>query len=1710
MAKISKVINQNDLVNVIKSNTDALDTIMNQVKVISKYIREMSDTEVKSFTDRIKYMKDINRSLVSMARSVSKNGDRLNKLDHKTISKFCHTTKYVVMNLVKLYEDIADIDVSKLDSTANALNAIQTVVPNLFKMIRSISRLKDMGWWARKGIASNARKLKKTINIIINELLLLQLDTTTAGRLEAIDKSIQSISTSLSNVITIVTNTIQDFTTRLKIAMSFQKRFKMGSIKTAFKFIDAIAAKMLEATKDLDHQKIRDVQLSILNISKSLMDVLNIINTVFKKFTIKLRLQLFIFGRHKLNNIKSVVRYIGKIFIVFEKELKDINLNSSIPQMIEDLKNMLHNILEIIYFVNVFGKKFNKSAKKEFNRVSDFLTTSMVQLIISLDQLTKTMEEKGFSGEKLDTIKKFIETLNEVLLMFIVIDNIVKKVRRLSRRRLKARTKFLTTTLIEFINGIDTVLNHLTQTLEKHNIKNILKNVNLVDNIFLKLIILALLIIILAPMAILAHALISVITRFIFDLQQIIMYIDQIKYVNGAIKDIMGINIVISELVIVGLLLAAGIIVFPLASLGARLGGKMVQRVQALMTQIDQLKIKKKDTFIKLGVILQVVVILIKIFREFAKGRDFWLSAMIVAWVSIVIIKILHKVINEINKLKNAVATTKKLLTIKGVVEALIKIVTVFGDNMKLFLKALLGVLSAIIFIKALNIIVKQVNKFKKVGKSAKNITLLLPIVESLNTMAHSLGDNMKIYLKGIVGLFATIVFIMALKIFVKRIGSIRNVKKVTINFSLVATITLSVLGVAAIFAVAALIFVPAVIGVYAALIFVTLLRKLILRIQRLRRVRGKGLKIAIIGQLILGLTVVALMIIVASPIFLISIPLMLMSMLFLRVLRMFIRMLSRTLGILLRPMILVKLLFGALALIAIMTLLLIIAGQVMLFALISAIVLPLFVPIMGLIGIILLITLIFGGLLFILGTFGGVLLPVIAIGALCMLVIYFTLWLIALMLESICKMELDPERLKTQIDTIVSSVFYILDSLFQNLREHVNIGAGEEAPWYKKLAGYILGANAAFLELIIAIPFLLLSFFAVGAIFLIAMMLEQICKVDIDPAKVKTNVDCVINTAMMIVRTLFTRDDTGDNPSQKGIMMSIISWVSPELADILTAIFAVAFLAVMVIAISLILLIATELRLLQILDLQPEKIKENVKTVIKTAQMVVDTIFNRDADDNTEGSDKDWIESIIGWFKDNPIVTIVKSIMAVAFLAVMIVAIFLVLLIATQLRLLQVIDLDPVKIKANVDMVLNTANEIANVFNRTDDKGNEVSKRDGLMGIIEFFSPELASIASTIFSIGFLAVTILAVNVVICIAQQLKLLQSIDLDADTVKNNLNLVLDTATLVNNVFDRTDNKPVEESKKTWFGKLLDWVGNNPLMKVLESVMAVGFLAMTLAAITIIKGIAMELATISNIKLDSANIKKNIDAVIKSCDDVASIFDNDKGIKEINEKDVDKFSSYILATNKIAELVKAMNSIQDLQYKRIKQAVTQAQWLSLEVKKLAKININAQEQKFLDWKFAKYKELNAVIKELTDITANDKERGALIEAIHEYDTFLQNTTKLDLSKLETTVNLFKQMTEFSESINGNFQGLADTVNDTLGPLLQELYNLLMEYRTIIFEVQNKMLDAAQNPTTTGGETPTTTVGGGGGGSGLSVQSVQNAIEAALVAKQDIFKN
>jgi hypothetical protein len=56
------------------------------------------------------------------------------------------------------------------------------------------------------------------------------------------------------------------------------------------------------------------------------------------------------------------------------------------------------------------------------------------------------------------------------------------------------------------------------------------------------------------------------------------------------------------------------------------------------------------------------------------------------------------------------------------------------------------------------------------------------------------------------------------------------------------------------------------------------------------------------------------------------------------------------------------------------------------------------------------------------------------------------------------------------------------------------------------------------------------------------------------------------------------------------------------------------------------------------------------------------------------------------------------------------------------------------------------------------------------------------------------------------------------------------------------------------------------------------------------------------------------------------------------------------------------------------------------------------------------------------------------------------FLDKVNTVKLENLKTAANIFRQMAKFSESISGDFEGLADTLNDKIAPLMEELKELL----------------------------------------------------------------
>lgn len=277
---------------------------------------------------------------------------------------------------------------------------------------------------------------------------------------------------------------------------------------------------------------------------------------------------------------------------------------------------------------------------------------------------------------------------------------------------------------------------------------------------------------------------------------------------------------------------------------------------------------------------------------------------------------------------------------------------------------------------------------------------------------------------------------------------------------------------------------------------------------------------------------------------------------------------------------------------------------------------------------------------------------------------------------------------------------------------------------------------------------------FIVGMITLIAIMLLLLSKIELDPDKIKKNVKSVISTALMVVDCIFGGEDEDSEESDKSWIVSVIEKFASGLVYIIKAIMAVAFLATIIVAILLITLIAAQLRLLQELDLDPNKIKTNVHIVIDTAMMITDILFGPDNAENEE-SDKSWIVSVIETFASG-LVSIIKAIMAISFLATTLLCITLIMIIAKQLEYIQQLQLDPDKIRTNIQNIFDICNMIKNQLfsNPPENKGEEDSSIGSIIG--KFFKP-MADIANALSMFKFLAISLLAIGGFATLAKHLQ-----------------------------------------------------------------------------------------------------------------------------------------------------------------------------------------------------------------------------------------------------------------------------------------------------------------------------------------------------------------
>lgn len=526
-------------------------------------------------------------------------------------------------------------------------------------------------------------------------------------------------------------------------------------------------------------------------------------------------------------------------------------------------------------------------------------------------------------------------------------------------------------------------------------------------------------------------------------------------------------------------------------------------------------------------------------------------------------------------------------------------------------------------------------------------------------------------------------------------------------------------------------------------------------------------------------------------------------------------------------------------------------------------------------------------------------------------------------------------------------------------------------------------------------------------------------------------------------------------------IMTLGIGFLFTTAAPILLA--AVIGLGVMIAIIGIITIMAVMLKVIQLLNLDREKIKENVGIVINTCKEIIYTIFNAD-EVNAKKSKDNWIVSMIKGF-GNGLSSVVTAIMAVNFLSIMVVSILFITMLAAQLRIIQSLNLNPDKVKANVKAVINTCKEIINTLFTTKEENANESKKYWIGSIIEYVGGPIVKVIKAVMAIGFLALMVGAVSMILLIAAELRLLQNLNLDPGKVSGSVNLVLSTATgIIDSLFGRSEH-PDNESKKSWIVSLIEYIGG-PIVKIAKAIMAIGFLAVSIGAMLLVHVLAKQLKTISEIDLPN-NITSKVSSIISSAEQVSSALFNRKNNTIENAKTDTKKKSLIgrffsnigdkldmiasipsiattfITVGLVSDMVEKLNSIHNFTgFENVNVKVDEICNSANNI--IAKINGITPDVKEQDIK-KRVGVLRLINDEIIKL-GKDVKVNKLDKTIDNYIKFIDKVNTVEVKKLETSANMFKQMANFSSSIKGNFEKLAETLAEDLMPILQELKEIM----------------------------------------------------------------
>jgi hypothetical protein len=406
------------------------------------------------------------------------------------------------------------------------------------------------------------------------------------------------------------------------------------------------------------------------------------------------------------------------------------------------------------------------------------------------------------------------------------------------------------------------------------------------------------------------------------------------------------------------------------------------------------------------------------------------------------------------------------------------------------------------------------------------------------------------------------------------------------------------------------------------------------------------------------------------------------------------------------------------------------------------------------------------------------------------------------------------------------------------------------------------------------------------------------------------------------------------------------------------------------------------------------------------------------------------------------------------------------------QLNEIQDFKLDDKAIENNLNSVFTVVDKIEARLNANETLPADYTKED----IQDFVKKKTAEMLARRAGANKIRRTEVILSKVLNITNTLKEIQAVTLDENNIIEKLNMLFRFVDMVDNYINEQNKLPDDYNAED----IINLVKSN-IAERLQYSAAKGRINKSEAILAKLKSMTDSLKAIQDIKVDTGKAKANIEMLFAASNELFNYVMEGNALPE-NQRDIlnrntwgkhdsaddewealkhkekhmqqhtiehmGKVESILVQVTGMAEKIMAINKLKINQEK----CVEKVQGIFSTVNALSDLlnqNQNAElgSEEF-ESKYTTFLDIitniNGSMSDMAKVSTTDVNNQKKL--LTNYGDFLTKVNNIDVGKVKTTSDMFAQMARFSESVSGDFDNLANSINENLMPVLEELKKVM----------------------------------------------------------------